>query len=282
MAAVASIDNPSTTTTTMKDAPSSSSRHHRGATVRLSDRIAELGLCRRDEAERILGETSSTHDDDAPRGTTTTTTTTRRYRNDAKKGAAMTTTRKTKVVYVRGYPIVDGIDARVPPDETDIEIHGGMPVRLSKRMSELGMCSRREAAAMLSDANKYGSGNDDDGGASISISSSLRHLKKVVYLRGRPVLGGAATKVPPGEEYVEIRPGNDPPPQPRRRGGIILGSKEDDRDNIHSLSQSSVDGDHGGYHRIEQARGVRLRTGGASSRSRGPTVESRQYAPVER
>ena len=214
MAAVAPIDNPSMTTTTTNNNAPSSSRHH-GATVRLSDRIAELGLCRRDEAERILGgdtlSSPSTHDDDdAPRRTTTTTTT-RRYRNDdAKKESAMTT--RKKVVYVRGDPIVDGVDARVPPDETDIEIHGGMPVRLSKRMSELGMCSRREAAAMLSDAHKYGSGNDDGGAISISISSSLRHLKGVVYLRGRPVLGGAATKVPPGEECVEIRPGNDPPP----------------------------------------------------------------------
>ncbi len=104
---------------------------------------------------------------------------------------------------MRGDPIVDGVDATVPPDETDIEIHGGMPVRLSKRMSELGMCSRREAAAMLNDANKCG-GND---------VASLRHLRGVVYLRGRPVTGGAAVKVPPGEKYVEIRAGDDPPPE---------------------------------------------------------------------
>ncbi len=124
---------------------------------------------------------------------TTTTTDARGTRRDANR----------KVIYVRGDPIVDGRDATVPPDETDIEIHRGMPVRLSKRMSELGVCSRREAAAILNDSNKRG-GNG---------ASSLGHLKEVVYLRGKPVLGGAAVKVPPGERYVEIRAGNDPPPE---------------------------------------------------------------------
>ncbi len=92
-----------------------------------------------------------------------------------------------------------------PPGGTGVEVHLGTPVRLSKRMSELGMCSRREAAAMLNEASKcVGNGN---------AAPSLGHLRGVVYLRGMPVLGGAAVKVPPGERCVEIRAGDDPPPE---------------------------------------------------------------------
>lgn len=76
------------------------------------------------------------------------------------------------------------------------------PVRLSKRMSELGICSRREAAAILTEVDKCGGNN----------VSSLRHLKEVIYLRGKPVMGGSAVKVPPNERFIEIRTGDDPPP----------------------------------------------------------------------
>lgn len=79
----------------------------------------------------------------------------------------------------------------------------GEPIRLSKRMSELGICSRREAAAILNEvANKYSDENS---------TSLLRHVKEVIYLKGKPVTGGAAVKVAPDERYIEIRAGDDPP-----------------------------------------------------------------------
>lgn len=74
-----------------------------------------------------------------------------------------------------------------------------MHIRLSKRMSELGICSRREAARILYEVNKC---ND---------RSLLKDLKEVIYLRGMPVMDGAAVKVPPDEKYIEIRSGDDPP-----------------------------------------------------------------------
>lgn len=74
-----------------------------------------------------------------------------------------------------------------------------MPIRLSKRMSELGICSRREAARILLEVSQC---NDQ---------SSLKDLKEVIYLRGLPVMDGAAVKVPPDEKYIEIRSGDDPP-----------------------------------------------------------------------
>ena len=75
-------------------------------------------------------------------------------------------------------------------------------VRLSKRMSELGICSRREAAAILKRANEQASNRD---------VSHLKHLKEVIYLRGKPVVDGTAVKVSPDEKYIEIRAGDDPP-----------------------------------------------------------------------
>ena len=75
-------------------------------------------------------------------------------------------------------------------------------VRLSKRMSELGICSRREAAAILKRANEQAVNRD---------VSHLKHLKEVIYLRGKPVVDGTAVKVPPDEKYIEIRAGDDPP-----------------------------------------------------------------------
>ena len=84
-------------------------------------------------------------------------------------------------------------DKRAAVDENDTHT---MPIRLSKRMSELGICSRREAARILSKCN----GN-----------SSLKDLKEVVFLRGVPVMDGAAVKVSPDEKYIEIRTGGNLP-----------------------------------------------------------------------
>ncbi|KAL3826708.1 hypothetical protein ACHAXA_009317 [Cyclostephanos tholiformis] len=199
----ASVTLSSTTTTT------ATIHHHKTSTVRLSDRVAELGLCHRDDAERILMETTSNSMFNAHANT--------HHRGNTKNKIAE---EERRVIYVSGNPIFDGREFRVKHDETDIEIHTGMPIRLSKRMSELGVCSRREAAEILREVHDScgGSGNDDDA----KTSSSLRHLEEVIYLRGKPVLGGAAVKVSPGERYVEIRPGCDPPPSAavEDRGGI--------------------------------------------------------------
>lgn len=67
-------------------------------------------------------------------------------------------------------------------------------VRLSKRMSELGICSRREAARILKDSSE---------------SSNHNALKSVIYVRGTPVMGGTGVKVAPDEKYIEIRSGRD-------------------------------------------------------------------------
>mmetsp|Transcript_19509 Transcript_19509/g.39124 ORF Transcript_19509/g.39124 Transcript_19509/m.39124 type:complete len:404 (+) Transcript_19509:38-1249(+) len=66
-------------------------------------------------------------------------------------------------------------------------------VRLSKRMSELGICSRREAARILKDTSE---------------SSNQRALKSVIYVRGNPVMGGTGVKVAQDEKYIEIRSGD--------------------------------------------------------------------------
>ena len=128
-----------------------------------------------------------------------------------------------------GGTVVGDCDYRVSRDENDIEMHNGMPIRLSKRMWELGMCSKREAADILREVHDICGGvggNDDFDFTSSSSLSSLRRVKEVIYLRGKPVLGGAAVKVPPGERFAEIRSGNDPPPsmsmEDRRRWRIVV------------------------------------------------------------
>lgn len=63
-------------------------------------------------------------------------------------------------------------------------------IRLSKRMSELGMCSNREAKRILKEATEH-------------PNESV--LKEVIYLRGRPVMEGTGVKVPKDEKYIEIR-----------------------------------------------------------------------------
>ena len=87
-------------------------------------------------------------------------------------------------------------------DDNDASSTDQQQVRLSKRMSELGICSRREAAAILKRANEQAANRD---------VSHLKHLKEVIYLRGQPVIDGTSVKVSPDERYIEIRAGDDPP-----------------------------------------------------------------------
>ena len=63
-------------------------------------------------------------------------------------------------------------------------------IRLSKRMSELGMCSNREAKRILKEASEC-------------RNESV--LKEVIYVRGRPVMEGTGVKVHQDEKYIEIR-----------------------------------------------------------------------------
>jgi 23S rRNA pseudouridine2604 synthase len=63
-------------------------------------------------------------------------------------------------------------------------------VRLSKRMSELGICSRREAAKILKDTTN---------------SKDLTLCEQAIYLRGEPVTAGTGVKVPHDEKMIEIR-----------------------------------------------------------------------------
>jgi 23S rRNA pseudouridine2604 synthase len=63
-------------------------------------------------------------------------------------------------------------------------------VRLSKRMSELGICSRREAAKILKET---------------TWAKDVLHFEQVIYLKGEPVTGGTGVKVAPDEQFIEIR-----------------------------------------------------------------------------
>jgi len=63
-------------------------------------------------------------------------------------------------------------------------------VRLSKRMSELGICSRREAAQILKDTTD---------------ATDLIQYKQVIYLRGEPAVKGTGMKVDQDEKFIEIR-----------------------------------------------------------------------------
>ncbi|KAL7503036.1 hypothetical protein ACHAXN_000888 [Cyclotella atomus] len=68
------------------------------------------------------------------------------------------------------------------------------PVRLSKRMSELGICSRREAAKILKDTTD---------------AKDLTLCEQAIYLRGEPVTAGTGVKVPYDEQMIEIRSADD-------------------------------------------------------------------------
>ena len=138
--------------------------------VSLAARVAELGLCSQHKAHAILNKCADKRDANL---------------KDLKQ-----------VIYLRGEPVWNPT-ASVSQDETDIEIQSGMPIRLSKRMSELGMCSRREAAAILR-------------ACEFSNAQCLKSRKEVIYLRGKLVTEGAAVKVPPEEKHVEIRRGSMP------------------------------------------------------------------------
>ena len=85
-------------------------------------------------------------------------------------------------------------DIHVSIDAEDINLCNDVPIRLSKRMSELGICSRREAAAILKSAQECG---------------NISKLDKVIHLHGKSVTGGAAVKVSPKEKLIQIRNGND-------------------------------------------------------------------------
>jgi len=145
--------------------------------VSLTERMEELGLCSQRRANEMLEEAEHFISLNRP--------------EIMKEQLEEVIYLKCKAVYRRG--------VTVSPDETDIEIHPGTPIRLSKRMSELGMCSRREAAAILKAAGEF------------ADERYLKNLKKVIYLRGKPVMDGAAVKVPPTEKHIEIRSGDDPP-----------------------------------------------------------------------
>lgn len=67
-------------------------------------------------------------------------------------------------------------------------------VRLSKRMSELGILSRREAARILKEASEC---------------SDLKSMKSIIYVRGNPVTGGTGVKVAHDEKFIELRSGED-------------------------------------------------------------------------
>jgi len=67
-------------------------------------------------------------------------------------------------------------------------------VRLSKRMSELGICSRREAAKILKETTN---------------ATDMSVFDRAIYLRGEPVTAGTGVKVANSEQYIEIRSAED-------------------------------------------------------------------------
>lgn len=69
-------------------------------------------------------------------------------------------------------------------------------IRLSKRMSELGICSRREASRILKESSECN-------------ETSLQCLREVIFLRGNAVVDGTAVKVSPDEQYIEVKKGKD-------------------------------------------------------------------------
>ena len=81
-------------------------------------------------------------------------------------------------------------DGKLNPNPTNPTM-----IRLSKRMAELGIASRREATRLLKEASE--------------CQGSIQHLSQVIYLRGKPVIEGTAVKVPTDEEYIEVKSGRD-------------------------------------------------------------------------
>ena len=74
--------------------------------------------------------------------------------------------------------------------DTSRQHHPNTDVRLSKRMSELGICSRREAARILKET---------------SDATDVALFEQAIYLRGKPVTAGTGVKVAHDEQMIEIR-----------------------------------------------------------------------------
>jgi len=152
-------------------------------TIRLSERIVQLGLIKSiKEAEEMIKDMkiNSLHTD-------RTIFTGKGGR--AKQGVLSENNRQ--YIYIGGYAIMDDIHVST---DAKVQLCNDMPIRLSKRMSELGICSRREAAAILKSAQEC---------------SNISKLDKVIHLHGKPVTNGAAVKVSPEEKLIQIRNGND-------------------------------------------------------------------------
>ena len=162
-------------------------QHEKTPTVLLTERIAQLGLCSKSKAERYLKES---HKYITSTGV------------DKNRSEVPHTNNNPNVIYLNGRAIIGGdhTPTQVPSNESDIEIQKGLPIRLSKRMSELSICSKREAARILTKTNEVA-----------TEGTSLHSLDNIIYLRGQPVTDGAAVKVSPTERYIEIRAGNDRP-----------------------------------------------------------------------
>lgn len=160
-----------------------------GSQTNLAARMAELGICSVEKARSVIERCRNTNQYQyRPQREL------KKIRKRLGDDEIQSLHDLREVIYVRGKPVLD--DMSVSSDETDISMHPGMPIRLSKRCSELGMCSRREAADILKRVNECS-------------NTELRHLKEVIYLRGKPVTDGAAVKVPPDEVYIQIKPGDD-------------------------------------------------------------------------
>lgn len=78
--------------------------------------------------------------------------------------------------------------------DTSRHDHPNADVRLSKRMSELGMCSRREAAKILKETTD---------------ATDMALFEQAIYLRGNPVTAGTGVKVARDEQMIEIRSINE-------------------------------------------------------------------------
>jgi len=152
-------------------------------TIRLSERIVQLGLIKSiAEAEEMIKDMkiNSLHTD--------------RTISTGKGGRAKQRSlseNNRQYIYIGGYAIMDDIHVST---DAKVKLCNDMPIRLSKRMSELGICSRREAAAILKSVQECG---------------NISKLEKVIHLHGKPVTSGAAVKVSPKEKLIQIRNGND-------------------------------------------------------------------------
>ena len=155
-------------------------------TIRLSERLVKLGLIKSiKEAEEMIKDMKIN------------SLNTDRTISTGKGGRAkqrLLSENNRQYIYIGGCAIMDDIHVST---DAKVKLCNDIPIRLSKRMSELGICSRREAAAILKNAQECGGGNN------------LSKLDKVIHLHGKPVTSGAAVKVSPKEKLIQIRNGND-------------------------------------------------------------------------